>query len=48
MYFINITDNTTQKSWCENYDSYYLFKRRYTKLKHSKKLIMTSYSNLID
>lgn len=46
MYFINITDNTTQKSWCENYDSYYLFRKRVIKLKYSKKLAITSRSNL--
>ena len=48
MFFINILDNTTNKSWKEEFDSYYLFKRRYTKLKHSKNLTMLSYSNLID
>lgn len=48
MFFINILDNTTNKSWKEEFDSYYLFRRRYTKLKHSKKLVMTSHSNLID
>lgn len=48
MYFIEIFDTTTNKNWKEEFDSYYLFKRRYTKLKHSKKLVMTSYSNLID
>lgn len=48
MYFINILDNTTNKTWKELFDSYYLFRKRVTKLKHSKKLVMTSYSNLID
>ena len=48
MYEISICDNTTKNKWTEHFDSYYLFKRRYTKLKHSKKLVMTSYSNLID
>lgn len=46
MYFINIVDNTTQKSWCENYDSYYLFRKRVIKLGYSKKLHITSRSNL--
>jgi hypothetical protein len=48
MYFINIVDKTTQKGWCETFDSYYLFRKRVMKLKYSKKLVMTSYSNLID
>jgi hypothetical protein len=45
MYFINIYDKTTQKSWKEDFDSYYLFKKRCTKLKFSKKLVVTSRSN---
>lgn len=46
MYFINIVDNITKKSWCENYDSYYLFRKRVIKLRYSKKLHITSRSNL--
>jgi hypothetical protein len=45
MYFINIYDKSTQKSWREDYESYYLFKKRCTKLKFSKKLVVTSRSN---
>jgi hypothetical protein len=45
MYFINIYDKTTQKSWWENFDSYYLFEKRCTKLKFSKKLVVVSRSN---
>ena len=45
MYFINIYDKTTNKSWRENYDSYYIFKKRVTKLGYSKKLVITSRSN---
>lgn len=48
MYFIKIYDKENDKSWQENFDSYYLFRRRYIKLKYSKKLVMTSYSNSID
>lgn len=48
MYFINITDNTTNKSWKEEFDSYYLFRKRVMKLKYSKKLRITSRSTLID
>ena len=48
MYFINITDISTKKSWKEEFDSYYLFKKRYNKLKYSKKLFITSRSNLYE
>ena len=48
MFEINIYDTTTKKSWEEEFDSYYLFRKRYNKLRFSKKLVMTSYSNLID
>ena len=48
MYFINITDNTTNKSWKEEFDSYYLFRKRVYKLKYSKKLFITSRSALVD
>ena len=48
MFYVNILDKSTGKSWKEEFDSYYLFKRRYNKLRFSKKLVMTSYSNLID
>lgn len=48
MYFINITDNTTNKSWKEEFDSYYLFRKRVVKLNYSKKLRITSRSTLID
>ena len=46
MYFINIYDKTTDKSWAERYESEYLFRKRLTKLKYSKKLIVTSKSNI--
>ena len=48
MFEISIYDNTTKKRWTEHFDSYYLFRKRFMKLKHSKKLIMISYNNLID
>lgn len=46
MYFINIFDKSTNKSWQEEFESYYLFNKRVTKLKYSKKLVITSMSNL--
>ena len=46
MLFINIYDNSTSKSWQEKFDSYYFFSKRVTKLKYSKKLFITSRSNL--
>ena len=48
MYFINIYDKTTKKSWEEKFDSYYFFRKRATKLKYSKNLVITSRSALID
>ena len=48
MYFINVHDKTTNKNWKEEFDSYYFFRKRVTKLKYSKKLVVTSRSALID
>ena len=48
MYFINIYDKTTEKTWKEEFSSYYFFRKRVMKLKYSKKLIITSRSLLID
>ena len=45
-YFINIFDTTTNKKWREEFDSYYFFRKRLTKLKYSKKLVVTSKSNI--
>lgn len=46
MYYINITDLETGKNWKEEFDSYYLFRKRVIKLEHSKKLFITSRNNL--
>jgi len=46
MYYINITDLETGKSWEEKFGSYYFFRKRVIKLEHSKKLFITSRSNL--
>jgi hypothetical protein len=46
MYYINICDKATGKSWKEEFESYYDFRKRVMKLNHSKKLIITSRSNL--
>jgi hypothetical protein len=48
VFYINIYDNSTSKSWKEEFESYYLFKKRVNKLKYSKKLQVTSRSNLLD
>jgi hypothetical protein len=48
MFYINIYDNTTNKMWREEFESYYLFKKRVNKLRYSKKLQVTSRSNLLD
>ena len=42
MLFINILDTTTNKSWQEEFDSEYFYRRRLNKLKYSKKLKATS------
>ena len=46
-YFINIYDKTRNRSWKEEFESYYFFRKRVTKLKYSKKLVVTSRSALI-
>ena len=43
-YFINIYDKIKNKSWKEEFDSEYLFRKRLTKLKYSQKLVVTSKS----
>lgn len=48
MYEIKIKDNTTKKVFTEPYDSYYLFRKRVMKLRHSSKLTMVSHSGLVD
>ncbi len=48
MYFINVFDNDRKKSWKEEFESYYFFRKRYNKLKFNKKLIITSHSSLVD
>ena len=46
MYFIIIYDLTTNKDWKEEFDSYYLFRKRYYRLKYSKKLVMLAHSTI--
>lgn len=46
--YIEIYDNSTKKAWREEFDSYYLFRKRVIKLNYSKKLVITSHSTLID
>lgn len=41
---IDILDTTTNKQWTERYNSYYFFRRRIIKLRHSKKLKILSCS----
>ena len=45
MYEIKIHDNTTGREWTESFDSFYLFLKRYNRLRFSKKLTMLSHSN---
>lgn len=46
MYFINIYNKITNKTWKEDFYDYDDFKRRFYRLKYSKKLIITSRSLL--
>ena len=46
MYFIEIYDYDTEKSWRETYESYYLFRKRVLKLEYSKRLVILSRSLL--
>lgn len=44
MYFIRILNNETNKSWQEDFWDYEDFRKRYYRLKYSKKLTITSRS----
>lgn len=46
MYYIKILDFTTNRTWKEEFDSYYLFRKRVIKLKYSNKLMIISRSLL--
>lgn len=46
MYYIKILDFTTNRTWQEEFDSYYLFRKRVIKLKYSNKLMIISRSLL--
>lgn len=46
MYYIEIYDSSSKRTWTENFDSYYLFRKRVIKLNHSSKLFIIARSNL--
>ena len=46
MYYIEIYDKETGKTWREEFDSYYFFRKRVIKLKHSEKLFVIARSLL--
>lgn len=48
MYYIEIYDTATNKSWVEEFVSYYQFRKRAIKLNYSKKLQIISRSNFVD
>lgn len=48
MFEIKILDIVNDKVFEENYESYYLFRKRVMKLRHSSKLTMVSHSGLVD
>ena len=45
-FYMNVYDKTTGNAWREEFESYYFFRKRLTKLKYSKKLVVTSKSNI--
>lgn len=47
MYFIEVYNKTNGNSWKEEFDSYYKFRKRVIKLKHSDKLTMI-YRSLLE
>ena len=48
MFFVNIYDKLNDRCWKEEFESYYLFRKRITKLKYSKKLKVISRSNIYE
>lgn len=44
MFFIRIWDKINNKTWQENFYDYEVFRKRFYRLKYSKKLIVTSRS----
>lgn len=46
MFFIRIWDKINNKTWQEDFDDYEMFRKRFYRLKYSKKLIVTSRSLL--
>ncbi|MBR3672850.1 MAG: hypothetical protein IKN65_00940 [Clostridia bacterium] len=45
-YFIKILDKTSNKTWQEDFNNYEEFRKRFYRLKYSKKLIVISRSLL--
>jgi hypothetical protein len=46
MFFINIYNKLTDKTWEETFYDYEIFRKRVIKLRYSKKLVITSRSLL--
>jgi len=46
MYFIKIWNKKNDKTWQEDFDDYEVFRKRFYRLKYSKKLVITSRSLL--
>lgn len=44
MYFIHVMSLETNKEWTEKFESYYKFRKRYYRLKYSRKMIILSHS----
>ena len=48
MYYLKLYDTKNQKEFTVYFDSYYNFRKRYYRVKYSKKLMILSMSNLVD
>ena len=46
MYFIRVLDKKTDKQWKEEFYDYEIFRKRFYRLKYSKRLVVTSRSLL--
>ena len=44
MYYIEVYDYQSEKTWIEKFDSYYKFRKRVIKLSYSRKLVILSRS----
>ena len=48
MYYVELLDNKTKKTFTKQFDSYYFFRKFLTKVRYSKKLTILSHSNEVE